>query len=244
MKVLSIDLDYIVDSKFEIYDDKLFNSNCFVRWENYFEFFPFSEEDLKINESNLIYCYSTFLKSIKNCDKVSFGYDHDSILYDIADSDNIDIINIDHHDDFFHGFYRTMSDDLDFTNRLEYRNLSEYNSVSEGNWGAWLNSKGKLNSFTWIGNHYSENKIRNEINQNYCKNYNNFEKEDYNFKDYNFDRIFVCLSPSYLPKNHWHYFSMFIIAYENFWGKNAVIHNQKYETYIRYKEYSEKIIKR
>ena len=44
----------------------------------------------------------------------------------------------------------------------------------------------KLNSFTWIGNENSGNKIRNEYNAEVVPNYQNVEKEDYKFDSYNF----------------------------------------------------------
>ena len=81
--------------------------------------------------------------------------------------------------------------------------VSQSRSGSEGNWGAWLMSKDKLNSFTWIGNKNSGNKLRNQYNQELIGNYQNLEREDYVFEDYDFDHIFICLSPQYTPKNHY-----------------------------------------
>ena len=100
--------------------------------------------------------------------------------------------------------------------------------------GAWLQSKDKLNSFTWIKNENSKNKIRNEINRSLIENYSNVEKNNYTFDDYDFDHIFVCLSPQYTPKQHWHYFSMFITAFETMKGRDAIIHTDKYETTVRH----------
>ena len=51
----------------------------------------------------------------------------------------------------------------------------------------------------------------------------------YEFEDYNFDHIFVCLSPQYTPKQHWHYFSMFISTFEEMTGKDAIIHTDKFQ---------------
>ena len=106
-----------------------------------------------------MFCYNTFLKSLKNCKNVSFGYDHDSILYQISDFSNVDLINIDHHDDVFAADY---NDEYHQFLEKEYSEIVESNKVHEGNWVAWLASKGKLKSYTWIGNQNSGNKIRNE----------------------------------------------------------------------------------
>ena len=36
------------------------------------------------------------------------------------------------------------------------------------------------------------------------------------------------MSPDYIPKCHWHYFTMFISAFEEFTGKDAIIHTSKF----------------
>ena len=107
--------------------------------------------------------------------------------------------------------------------------------MHEGNWIAWLSGQGKINSYTWIGNKNSSCKIRNFYNQRIVPNYWNVEREDYKFADYKFDHIFVCLSPQYIPKNHWHYFTMFMQACEHS-GKQVIVHEKKYETELRYAE--------
>ena len=106
--------------------------------------------------------------------------------------------------------------------------MRRYNQVNEGNWGAWLHVNDKLNSFTWIRNSNSGNVSRDK----FVKKLVNFEsvlKENYKFENYNFDHIFICLSPDYTPRCHWHYFTMFINAYEEFTGKDAIIHTNKFE---------------
>ena len=94
-----------------------------------------------------------------------------------------------------------------------------------------INEK-KLKSYTWIGNQNS-NKSKNYFNERIVHNYLNVHRENYKFDNYKFDHIFVWLSPQYIPKNHWHYFSMFIKVYEQFSGKDAIIHNKKYEHELR-----------
>lgn len=233
MKVLSIDLDYIMAPSIDLYDDVYFDNNPTSRWEVFFDRTNFTEGHLYIDQSNLLFCYNTFLRSLRNCDSVSFGYEHDSILFSIADWDNIDLINIDHHDDVFGGEYTKKMDKED-AYKLEYYQVLKHNRVHEGNWGSWLSGNGKINSFTWIGNSNSRNKGRNIYNEQIIPNYKNLEKEDYNFEDYNFDHIFVCMSPQYLAPNYWHYFMMFVSAFEQFTGKDATIHTEKFETHIRY----------
>lgn len=243
MRVLSIDLDYIMEPSIEIYNDLFYAGNPMTRWRTFFEKTPFNNNSFEINISNLMYCYNVFLKSLKNCDKVSFGYTHDSILYSIEDFNNIELINIDHHDDVFAGdFYDDYpSDSL----QKEYAEIVYSNRIHEGNWVAYLSSRNKIKSYTWIGNHNSANKVRNEPNSHFVPNYSNVERENYNFADYNFDHIFVCLSPQYIPHKFWHYFAMFITAYEEFTGKDAMIEgwaNRSFEHDRRYSQTTDEIL--
>lgn len=238
MKVLSIDLDYIMSPSIEIYNGLFFDDNPSLRWRQLFDLSDFQEHHFYIDQSNLLFCYNTFLKSIKNCKNVSFGYEHDSILFDLKDCENIEIINIDHHDDFFGGDYEPHYGGFD----REYQNIVNHDIIHEGNWGAWLSSLDKLKSFTWIGNSNSSNKKSVQKIYQYLPSFSNVEKENYQFDNYNFDYIFVCLSPQYVPKNHWHYFSMFISAYEEMTGNTAKIITNKFETSIRHLKINDEIL--
>ena len=89
-----------------------------------------------------------------------FLIEHDSILFSIADYKDIDLINIDHHDDVFGGDYiREMPEEDAY--KTEFYEIMNHDRVHEGNWGAWLGGHNKLKSFTWIGNKNSINKCRN-----------------------------------------------------------------------------------
>lgn len=221
-----------------------FHRNPTIRWDRFFSKSDSKESDFYIDKSNLLFCYNLFLKCLKTCNDVSFGYDHDSILFSISNYNNIDLINIDHHDDVFGGEYINGPDDLAFENghKMELYEIVKHNRVHEGNWGAWLAVNDKLKSFTWIGNKYSSNKDRNKINSEIVPNYLNVEKENYKFDSYNFDHIFVCMSPQYIPPNCWHYFPMFISAYEEFSGKDAIIYTEKYETHVRHQRLHNEIL--
>jgi len=241
MKVLSIDLDYIMEPSIEVFNSIHFNDNPLLRWDQLYEDLNFKESHFYINQSNLLFCFNVFLKALKSTNSVSFGYEHDSILFSISEYDNIDLINIDHHDDVFGGDYATK-EPLEEALKKEYYEILKYNRVHEGNWAAWLAGKNKINSFTWIGNENSGNKSRNQYNAKVVPNYHNVERENYTFNSYDFDHIFVCLSPQYIPKNHWHYFSMFISAFEEIANKDAIIYTEKFETSIRHLEINNEIL--
>lgn len=235
-KVLSIDLDYITKPYAE-WSINQQSDHPTYRWDQFMTNAPFGRRHFFIDQSNLMYCFNVFLKALKSNPKVSFGYDHDSILFDIDQEENIDLINIDHHDDLFHGMGNTANE--------EYEMVAKYNLINEGNWGIWLYSQGKLNSFTWIMNDNSDTKSgdRNDRNKYYLGNlYEYYLKENYKFEDYNFDYIHVCLSPTYIHPDHWHYLSMFISAYEEFSGKDAIIHTEKYETHVRHQRLNNEIL--
>ena len=215
----------------ELYNGIHFNPNASLRWHGLFNNTDFEESNFVIDQSNLLFCFEVYMKALYHCDSVDFGYDHDSILFKLEDCDDIDLINIDHHDDVFGGDY---DGHIENGYQVEYDQIIHFNRVHEGNWGAWLSSQDKIKSFTWIGNENSRNKGRNEVNKSLMPNYSNVEKDNYTFDNYNFDHIFVCLSPQYTPKRHWHYFSMFISAFEAMKGKDAIIHTNKYETTVRH----------
>ena len=238
MRVLSIDLDYIMGPTIEIYNSAEFHSNPVLRWENFFKRTDFDENSFFIDQGALIYCYDLFLKSLKNNPTVVFGYEHDQILYQIGNLENIDLINIDHHDDVMHG---GGSKDL----MAEYKNLCKYDEVCEGNWIAWLHSKGQLNSAVWICNKNSSNLGRNRFNQDLLGDkYSTFTRDAYDFDDYNFDHVFICLSPQYMPPRYWHYFTMFMIVYEEITGNDInFITNRKYGYDRKFDKTTERILR-
>tara|TARA_S200000501_G_scaffold49023_1_gene39374 strand:+ start:803 stop:1531 length:729 start_codon:yes stop_codon:yes gene_type:complete len=241
MKVLSIDLDYFMSPTIELYNSLLYDKNPSVRWKKLFDNTHFKENHLIIDQSNLLFCFDVFLKALKNCDNVSFGYEHDAILYGIKNFSNIDLINIDHHDDVLGGDY---ANEMNYNRALskEYDEVVKFEKVHEGNWISWLASHNKINSCVWIGSKNSLSKDRNYFNEKIIPNYTNVEKEEYKFENFDFDFIFVCLSPQYVPKNHWHYFKMFISTYEQFKEKDAIIINRKHEHEFRYSKLNDEIL--
>ena len=221
-KVLGIDLDYIMGPTIETYNSILYDDDPMTRWKHLYEYSNFSEQQFYIDKSSLIYCYDVFLKSLKNCSNVSFGYENDEILYELQSHKNIDLINIDHHDDVFGSDFEELFPEGGQNLEVEYQALRMFDRVHEGNWGAWLHVKNKLSKFTWIANQTSGNISRNNFNQEILGDkYEVYTRDNYTFEDYNFDYIFVCLSPQYIPQAHWHYFTMFMMAYETYTGKKV-----------------------
>ena len=211
MRVLSIDLDYIIND--HIFRDTAFCNNPIVRWDAFYNTTKYKKEDLPYDDNRLIFLQNLFSEAIKHCDNVKFGYDHDSILYHIAEYESIDLVNIDEHDDVLmcdYDFYE--SEQRSFEQEVDY--LLEYDAVNEGNWIGWLNVKKKLKSLVWIANKYSLLGKKKKFVQDFIDNYTYVDDDSYQIDNYKFDHIFVCLSPQYLPAHHWNVINWFIEAYE------------------------------
>ncbi len=250
MKVLSIDLDYIMGPSIDLYQGECWDDCTHWRWNDFFECSDIKENELVIDEGNLLFCYKLFLTAIKNSDcEVTFAYDHDNILYELQDHNNIDLINIDHHHDIlYHNAGNDEDDEVLESFEKKYKAICDYSMINEGNWIAWLKSKNKIDSYTWIGNDNSFENV-NGVTLDYYKSllpkFNMKKKEDFKLRDYKFDYIFVCLSPQYIPKIHWHYFSMFIEAYKQITGNDVDITDittKKYETFIRHSAVTDEIL--
>lgn len=256
MRVLSIDLDYCMSSCIELYDGIHDDENPLTRWKKFQESGFMPNNKLTIDKDKVIYCFDVFTKALKHCQDVEFAYDHDAILYRLEKEKDVEIINIDYHNDFlnFGGLseYSDGSYEQDISVlELEYDLIEKHNRVMEGNWVAWLDIHDKLKKYTWIRDKTSLTGTKEKNNKPTFTDYywdilqDKFEhcvKEDYTFKSFEFDYIFVCLSPVYVPQKFWHNFTLFMIAYENFTNKPLKFINRKYEIEARYKTLNERLI--
>ena len=237
-KVLSIDLDYIMGPTIETYQQNIHSGPPEFSWKIFYDHHPEHERAYYwIDQSNLLYCYDIFLKSLKYNPDVSFGYDHDAILYAIHQCSDIELINVDHHDDVMHGAHEEG---------LGWENFHVANSdyVCEGNWGAWLDHKKRLKSFTWIHNNNSGNLERNGFNIDLLGDkYHSCPRSEYKFENYKFDYVYVCLSPHYIAQEQWHYFTMFMMAYREFTGNDInLLSQQRFEYNEIYNKVSDAIL--
>ena len=231
MKILSIDLDFISAPAInEFWNSGMseygIENHPVVKWKYIQSKMPevFESISQKIDIDNYDFCLRTFLRALKNCDNVHFGYDHDNILYGLEGHTDIEVVNIDHHSDI-------LSNNMEFTEQ-EIDMIDNDERVTEGNWGYYLQSQDRLKSFHWILNLASE-----EFNDAllgdmvFGDKFSWSFKEDYDFGDYKFDQIFVCISPGYVPPLHWHMGATFIRVYEELTGKKVNIDflHRKYE---------------
>lgn len=152
MKVLSIDLDFIMTT---LDDEDVADMHPVTNWEIWWNRKQ-EERDLEPNVNRLLWTFDVFTKALQHCHDVDFAHDHDGILYRLENEDNIDIINIDHHNDITNGAghwpggHRNATYEQDVGCFLrEYDNFKN-NRVMEGNWLGWLHAKNKLSKMTWI----------------------------------------------------------------------------------------------
>jgi len=256
MRILSIDLDYIMGPSIAKYEDHFWNDNAGTRWETFFrEHKPnVKESDLPFDKGHLFYLFKLFNKCLHNGTEVSFAYDHDNILYSIGDKTDLEIINIDHHHDvLYHGYGIHEPNLPDGTpsnkgNKHEFYHSKHNNDVDEGSWIAYLRTQDRVKSYTWIT---SQNAIDgvSELDMEYYKslipNMRVTTKEEYDILDYDFDHMHLCLSPQYIPPVHWHLYTLFLISYETYTGKKVdlgEIGNKKFEMSIRHLNVTNEIL--
>jgi hypothetical protein len=116
----------------------------------------------------------------------------------LKNDNNLNIINIDHHHDL--GY-----DERDDTKE------GTLNSPNCGNWAKFLFDSNKMKNYIWIKNVNSVGIVREKVNEQMIK-YEILEKnfcEFYNeILNLNFDKIFICLSPEWVPE---HYHPLFFL---------------------------------
>lgn len=229
----------------EIYNSLVYSENPSSRWRNMEMFGHMQRTDqYKIDQSNLLFCYNMFLKSLKKSKSFSFGYEHDAILYALDGVEEpIDLVNIDHHDDYLCAMYCRSDGKWDGLDR-ERQEIINHGMVNEGNWIAYLDTKGILERVLWIHNPNSNNVAKVDYIEDKI-NLIHGTKDQCEIHNYEYDHVFVCLSPQYMPQEHWHYFAMFITAYEEFTGKDANVSQwmlKKFCEEKRLKEHGDKLI--
>tara|TARA_B100000965_G_scaffold332206_1_gene296645 strand:+ start:13327 stop:14070 length:744 start_codon:yes stop_codon:yes gene_type:complete len=242
MKILSIDLDFISGPAILHNDQKIYE-HCdsdgldmwpVPKWYELFSTYP-NEFSHELNIQNYHYCLRTYLRTLAHTSEVYFGYDHDNILYGLEGHTDIEVVNIDHHDDVFSGNFGSPDDEL--------RSLQQFERIMEGNWGLYLRKQNRLKSFTWIGNSDSHNLVHIPFAEKHLNNFKFSTPEEYVFDNYEFDQIFVCLSPGYIPPLHWHMIGTFMTIFEEMTGKEVDLgqFRKKYEMEKYYQQVTDYI---
>ena len=225
MNVLTIDLDYMSDNYAKLVDNISYNDFTNKRWGEFYKNTYYSEDHFKVNIDNWLFILDVYTKAIAECSNVAFGYEHDSILFDLQDVDEpINILNIDHHHD------------ICYVNE-QYSEVIEYDIVSQADWVLWLVKNKNLASYTWVGNQNSTQLDTDVVQLNW--NFNPLLKEGLKMDTYNFDYIYICASPQYLAPHHWYHFDIMKMLYKNICGLDPKVHQDKFgydlKKYYKYK---------
>ena len=100
MNVLTIDLDYMSNNYAKLVDNIYSNDFTIKRWGEFYKNTYYSEDHFKVNIDNWLFILDVYTKALVECKNVAFGYEHDSILFDLQEVDEqINILNIDQHHD-------------------------------------------------------------------------------------------------------------------------------------------------
>ena len=71
MRVLSIDLDYIMAPSIELYETLQHDANPTTRWNQLFDNSDFRDCHFILDQGNLLFCFDIFLRALKHCNNVS-----------------------------------------------------------------------------------------------------------------------------------------------------------------------------
>jgi len=194
MNVLSIDLDFIAEPYIQLYHKINNERSVDIQWNEVFNDPALIGSNFDINPSNVVYALDIFSRALAKCKNVVFGITHDTILFELQDENNLNIVNIDHHHDIMYDSYH---DDRDL----------QFDIVREGTWVEYLHRQGRLQKYVWIKNKNSM------VNSSSSLTFSSYLKNEYQFEMIP-DLIYVCLSPTYIPKFHWFYFKIFINLYK------------------------------
>jgi hypothetical protein len=257
MRVLSIDLDYAMGSYIDRQSSYIINqyeewdNHPLASWQKMRDLSDIDFDSLEIDLEGIEYMWTSFAKALRNCKDVDFAYEHDAILYRLEkdDAKDLEIINIDHHGDISNlsEFLCYVPDEEDpddedaiyddtIAREKEYEYIRKFDDVMEGNWVAWLDVHEKLKKYITIS---EDRELQADFNSFEVNNIDGYSgthsRKNYKIRDFNFDYIFVCLSPTYIPPKHWKYFKFFIESYERLTGNKANIIDRKYEMTARYR---------
>ena len=192
--ILSIDLDIIMHPSIDLYNDDIYvNEDPDELWSNLEEEFAFEAFDTLKYDKEVLLDIIRLLK--KNKDKpIIFIKDHDEIVNLLKNDTDYpqcmyNIYNIDFHHDLWYG-----EDDV-----LDAKSEDNYTCAD---WLGYLYLHKKTSSITWI-------KAKNSSNIN-IKPYGNKDckieylsiKDFSQLEDINFDQIYFCLSPQWIPPKY------------------------------------------
>lgn len=194
-KVLSIDFDYIMAPCIKLYNDmSQGDENPSVIW-NIIEHERGIEPFLQYDASSLMDIAKIIKSNIKNGARLVPIKEHQEIVDWLKANDThgpIDLTNIDFHHDVFYGGDLSLVTEMD-----------QYNC---GNWVYYLHTHNMLSAYTWVKAPQSD-MLREDIDFKISKI---LRKSDLKTIPFNFNVVFFCLSPQWVPYKFHHLYDLIL----------------------------------
>lgn len=192
LKVLSIDFDYIMAPCIKLYNDLCGGKeNPTVVW-NHIEHERNIEPFLHYDADSLLKIAMIIKENVKNGAKLIPINEHQEIIKYLSDC-RVELTNIDFHHDVIYNINELS----------EITDMHKYNCA---NWVYYLYSNNQLESYTWLKapqsdmlNFDTDFKIDKILT-----------KSDFGQLNYDFDLVFFCLSPQWVPYKFHHLYNLII----------------------------------
>lgn len=182
MKVLSVDFDIIMAPDINLYNPIVPQENI----EKVIQAHPLLA-GLRADLNHYKKLVNLLLRVSKDISysNICVSYSHEHIGKFLKDDNNLEIVNIDHHHD------------------LGYESNKDYEICTCANWAGHFFKKGKIISYTWLNN--SNSGIIPPPQQEDCFSSEQFcdiDENEYIKKFGKPDKIFICLSPEWVPEQY------------------------------------------
>ena len=217
--ILSIDMDYILSPCINLYNDLVHaNTPPEKIWDKIAELRN-ADKHLSFENEALKYVFDVFvmaLTRLQDKKNVMFALNHDAILFELAskkhENAEFEIYNIDHHHDIYY-------------NENARLDVDKYNATTLANWVWYLDKHNKLNRYYWIHNPNSLFPDKNIKSKGKMDGYLRDKLQQiYEVKEW--DYIFVCNSPHWLPRDYDVFFEMLIDIYQNMTGVKIEVNKE------------------
>lgn len=194
IKVLSIDFDYIMAPCIKLYNDLCAGSeNPTVSWQ-IIEHERNIEPFLNYDAESLLQIARIIKANTKNGAKLINVRDHHDLINLLPYGKMIDLTNIDFHHDILYNVGSVIA------------NITDMAKYDCSNWVYYLYAEKVLKSYTWVKAPQSD-LLGNGID---FMDYKILTRSDLSKIENNFDIVFFCLSPQWVPYKFHHLYDLII----------------------------------
>ena len=201
VNILSIDMDYIMEPSINKYNNYIKSDiKPSKLWKNVYKRIGKKRNKLRYNQDKLeeLVKLLNMKCELTPIDNIVYVDDHDGIVDFMVDKGiifkdgsglkteigDINIFNIDHHHDIYYSENQAV-------------NVDTEDNYSVGSWMWLLDKYSLISNYTWIRNHNSSPYYGMPTNCNY------YEVDTLSYLlNVNFDYIFICKSPHWIPPEY------------------------------------------